>query len=81
MRCSINQRAARASWPAVAGRGLSEGLGLMLASWLTFLGLRPLTLLTCDVATHLPRSFLDRSIAALTSVTTAESASSTLPNS
>ena len=26
--CSINQRAARASWPAVAGRGLSEGLGI-----------------------------------------------------
>ena len=27
MWCSMNQRAARASWPAVAGRGLSEGLG------------------------------------------------------
>ena len=26
--CSINQRAGRASWPAVVGRGLSEGLGL-----------------------------------------------------
>jgi hypothetical protein len=28
VRCSINQRAARASRPAVVGRGLSEGLGL-----------------------------------------------------
>ena len=27
MRCSINQRAARARRPAVAGRGFSEGLG------------------------------------------------------
>ncbi len=34
-RCSINQRAARARRPAVAGRGLSEGLGRTLrqATW------------------------------------------------